>query len=133
MNAHSKGLLMLPSIIRISTVARLFTLTLIASMSLVMSSAQAAPCFGNAQSAYEYLLVQEKIETQVRDNKRVNINRASEAELVSLHGIGSSKAQAIILYREMFGAFNSVDELAKVKGIGAKTIEKNRSRLQVSD
>ncbi len=43
------------------------------------------------------------------------------------------KAQEIILYREMFGDFKSVDELTKVKGIGAKTIEKNRARLTVQE
>jgi competence protein ComEA len=33
----------------------------------------------------------------------------------------------------MFGGFKSVDELTKVKGIGAKTVEKNRRRLSVQD
>ena len=98
-----------------------------------MSAATAAPCFDNAQSAYEYLLSQENIDSQVRTQFTININRATESELTTLHGIGSSKAQAIILYREMFGSFKSVDELAKVKGIGAKTIEKNRSRLRVQE
>ncbi len=98
----------------------------------VNTSANAAPCFNDPQRAYDYLLAKEKSDLQARDEKVVDINRASEGELVSLHGIGSSKAQAIILYREMFGNFKTVDELTKVKGIGAKTVEKNRGRLRVT-
>ena len=103
------------------------------AFSMVFHSAQATPCFDNAQSAYNYLLAQENVETQALTQRSININRASESELTSLNGIGSSKAQAIILYREMFGDFKSVDELARVKGIGIKTIEKNRSRLRVQN
>ena len=99
----------------------------------MFNGAYAAPCFDNAQSAYNYLLTQENTQTQARDHSVVNINSASEGELVSLHGIGSSKAQAIILYRDMFGDFKNVDELSKVKGIGPKTLEKNRARLRVRD
>ena len=99
----------------------------------MLNSVQAAPCFDTPQRAYEYLLAQERAKTQARDQATVNINRASESELVSLNGIGSSKAQAIILYREMFGGFQTVDELVKVKGIGTKTVEKNRARLRVQD
>ena len=98
---------------------------------LALNNASAAQCFDNPQRAYEYLLAQEKSAVQARDQKIIDINRASEGELTSLHGIGSSKAQAIILYRDMFGDFKTVDELANVKGIGAKTIEKNRARLRV--
>ena len=100
---------------------------------LMLNNANAAPCFDNAQSAYRYLLAQETTQTQLRTQSIININRATEGELTLLHGIGSSKAQAIILYREMFGRFKTVDELTKVKGIGAKTIEKNRGRLTVQD
>lgn len=106
---------------------------LIVFISVIASSAQAAPCFDNPKSAYKYLLAQEKSETQARVQATVNINRATEGELVSLNGIGSNKAQEIILYREMFGDFKSVDELVKVKGIGAKTIEKNRARMRVGN
>ena len=100
---------------------------------LTLSNANAAPCFDNAQSAYNYLMTQETANIQARSQSIININRATEGELTLLHGIGSSKAQAIILYREMFGRFKTVDELTKVKGIGAKTIEKNRGRLTVQD
>ena len=100
---------------------------------LMLNNANADPCFDDPQRAYEYLIAKENAVTQAREQYTVNINRASEGELVSLNGIGSSKAQAIILYREMFGNFKAVDELAKVKGIGAKTVEKNRGRLSVQD
>ncbi|MGM8910324.1 ComEA family DNA-binding protein [Psychrobacter sp. 1U1] len=118
--------------------ALLINLVMIAALGFALfimmsNSANAAPCFDNPQSAYKYLLAQENAKTQARDQATVNINRAFEGELVSLNGIGSSKAQAIILYRDMFGDFKSVDELAKVKGIGAKTVEKNRGRLSVQD
>ena len=106
---------------------------LLLAVSSAVTSVHAAPCFDNPKHAYEYLLASEKLDIQAKTQTGVNINRASAGELTSLHGIGSSKAQAIILYREAFGDFKTVDELAKVKGIGTKTIEKNRSRLQVRD
>ncbi|KPL87989.1 hypothetical protein SE16_10775 [Ardenticatena maritima] len=51
----------------------------------------------------------------------VNINTATVAELDTLPGIGPSIAQRIIDYREQNGAFQTVDELKNVKGIGDKT------------
>lgn len=101
------------------------------AITAVINKAEAAPCFDNVQSAYNYLLTQENAQAQARDHSGVNINSASEGELTSLHGIGSNKAQAIILYREMFGDFKDVDDLSKVKGIGPKTLERNRARLGV--
>ena len=59
----------------------------------------------------------------------VNINPADATQLASLNGIGDSKAQAIIAHRQANGPFRSVDQLAEVKGIGLKTVEKNRDRL----
>ena len=102
-------------------------------MTLMLSEALAATCFASPQQAYASLLAQEAAQLQARTQTVVNINRAGEGELVSLHGIGSSKAQTIILYREMFGGFQTVDDLAKVKGIGQKTVEKNRARISVQD
>ncbi|MBN7770946.1 ComEA family DNA-binding protein [Marinobacter daepoensis] len=61
----------------------------------------------------------------------VNINTADVATLASLSGVGESKAQAIIDYREANGPFASVEALANVKGIGARTVEKNADRIAV--
>jgi len=63
----------------------------------------------------------------------LNINTASQEELQALTGIGPAKAAAIIEYRAANGPFASVDDLAKVKGIGAKTLEKLRDDLTVTD
>jgi competence protein ComEA len=62
----------------------------------------------------------------------ININTADAATLArEMKGIGDSKARAIVEHRQKNGAFRSVDELALVKGIGAKTLENNRARLTV--
>lgn len=63
----------------------------------------------------------------------VNLNTADAATLQSeLVGIGATKAQAIVAYREEHGNFASVDELLEVKGIGEATLEKNRDKLSVN-
>jgi len=61
----------------------------------------------------------------------ININSADVTTLVSLDGIGESKARAIIEYRETHGPFASIEDLAQVKGIGVRTVEKNADRLTV--
>ena len=138
MNATNKSLLTTYSFIKwqhanLFKNAAIFLVGIVSIMAMLSHPVLAAPCFDNAQSAYNYLLTQETAQSQARTQTSININRATEAELVALDGVGSSKAQAIILYREMFGGFKSVDELTKVKGIGAKTVEKNRRRLSVQD
>ena len=62
----------------------------------------------------------------------VNINTADATTIAArLNGIGMAKAEAIVAYREQHGAFKSVDQLAEVKGVGLKTLEKNRDLLSV--
>ena len=61
----------------------------------------------------------------------ININTADVAPLASLNGIGQSKAEAIVAYREANGPFAVTADLANVKGIGERTIEKNAARLTV--
>jgi len=61
----------------------------------------------------------------------ININSASEAELDKLPGIGPVKAKAIVEERKKNGPFKSVEDIKRVKGIGAATLEKLKSEITV--
>ena len=64
----------------------------------------------------------------------VNINSAdAKAIAKALNGIGKVKSAAIVQYREEHGAFGSVDELTKVRGVSHKIVEKNREDILLSD
>jgi competence protein ComEA len=61
----------------------------------------------------------------------VNVNTADAKTLAKeLNGIGLSKAEAIVAYREKNGPFKSADDLTKVQGIGAKTVERIKADLR---
>ncbi len=62
----------------------------------------------------------------------ININTASVEQLTELNGVGEAKAKAIVAYRDEHGAFKSLDQLAEVKGIGLKTVEKNRDMITLA-
>lgn len=60
----------------------------------------------------------------------VNVNLATaEAIAAGMVGIGQAKAEAIVEYRKQHGPFKSVDDLLQVKGIGEKTLARNRERV----
>ena len=61
----------------------------------------------------------------------ININTASKEDLMTLTGIGETKAGVIIEYREQNGGFKSVDELTKVGGIGEKTLSKFIDKIDI--
>lgn len=61
----------------------------------------------------------------------INVNRATAKELDKLPGIGPVIASRIIEYRKVNGYFQSVDDLKKVQGIGASTLEKFKSKIRV--
>lgn len=63
----------------------------------------------------------------------VNINKADANTISnSLLGIGQKKAEEIVKFRTENGPFKAVDELTNVKGIGVKTVEKNRKDILLS-
>lgn len=65
---------------------------------------------------------------------KVNINTADAATLAEhVKGVGLKKAEAIVQYRKDNGPFKSVEDLAKVTGIGDETVEKNRAILSVNN
>ena len=61
----------------------------------------------------------------------VNINTADAQGLTKLKGIGPKKAEAIVAWRKANGNFKTIDQLADVKGIGAKTVEANRAHIRL--
>ena len=72
----------------------------------------------------------EKIQ-QNREEKKININTATEQELESLKGIGPATAKNIIRYREEYGGFSSIEEIKNVKRIGDKIFEKIKANICV--
>jgi len=60
----------------------------------------------------------------------VNINTAdAQALAAGLTGVGVVRAEEIVRYREAYGPFSTVEELAEVTGIGKSTLDNNRSRI----
>lgn len=65
---------------------------------------------------------------------QVDINHADAKALAEgLSGIGLAKAEAIVAYRTEHGPFKNVQQLDKVKGIGKKTLERNRDVIVLGD
>lgn len=63
--------------------------------------------------------------------EKVNINRASKEELMTLSGIGESRAEAILQYRTEHGTFASIEDLKNVSGIKDGIYEKIKDKITV--
>lgn len=64
--------------------------------------------------------------------EKININTATAAELMTLSGIGESRASDIIAYREENGGFQSIEDIMNVSGIKEATFEKIKDQITVS-
>ena len=65
------------------------------------------------------------------DTQEVNINSADAQSIAeSLNGIGLKKAEAIVAWRTEHGNFTDLASIDQVKGIGQKTVEKNKEFIQ---
>ena len=65
---------------------------------------------------------------------QINVNTAPVEELAQvLDGVGQSRAQAIVDYREQYGEFTNVEDLMDVRGIGPSVIETNKDRIAFKD
>lgn len=63
---------------------------------------------------------------------KVNINTARKEELMTLTGIGETRAEAILAYRQENGGFQAPEDLMQVEGIKEKTFEKLRDQITVN-
>lgn len=87
----------------------------------------------------EQIYVEKKVSTGSAASRKstaafngiLNINRATAKDLDKLPGIGPVIAGRIIEFRKVNGAFQSIDDLRKVQGIGASTLEKFKSKIRV--
>ncbi|WP_286235586.1 ComEA family DNA-binding protein [Thalassotalea sediminis] len=62
---------------------------------------------------------------------KIALNKADAEQLSTLKGIGVKKAQAIILYRQQMGEFQTLEDLLNVKGIGKKVLADNQAVLML--
>ena len=71
------------------------------------------------------------VTTTKKQKEKININEAPLEELMELNGLGESKAKKIIDYRNKVGKFESIDDLLKVDGIGAKTFDNIKEYIEI--
>jgi len=63
------------------------------------------------------------------EQKMVNINTAGVSELTTLPGIGESRAESIVAYREQHGSFARIEDIMKISGIKGAAYEKIKDRI----
>lgn len=76
----------------------------------------------------------QKLSGSVSENEEtnlVNINTADESQLCTLSGVGSSRAQSIIAYRQEHGAFQKIEDIMNVEGIKEGLFQKIRDNITV--
>lgn len=68
---------------------------------------------------------------EIKTNNKISINNATKEELMTLNGIGESKADAIIKYRQENGKFNNLEDIKNVSGISDNTYEKIKEDISL--
>lgn len=101
--------------------------------------AQITACLENGNSLIEqdkYSKIDDKDEgnnnvKSESSNTLININKATKSEFMTLPGIGESKAESILKYREAYGNFKSIEEIKNVSGIGDALFEQIQALIIV--
>ena len=75
--------------------------------------------------------IEELANATISGNGKVNINRASKEELMTLPGVGASRAESIIQYREEQGTFKSIEDIMHISGIKEALFEKIKELITV--
>ena len=75
--------------------------------------------------------IEETTVNNVASSERLNLNKATEQELMKLRGIGESKAKQIIEYRNKNGGFRSIEDIMKIKGIKKSAFNKIKDNIYV--
>ena len=88
---------------------------------------------GKEITADEIGIVSETVTPAEEILGKVAINTANMAELMTLSGIGESRAADIIKYREENGDFSRIEDIMLVSGIGEKTFEEIKEQITVGE
>jgi competence protein ComEA len=103
---------------------------------LTASTASAKPAAVKAAAAAPAAAAKDDDEPRARGGKKsvtgkLNLNSASDEQLQMLPGVGPSKSERIIAWRQKNGGFKRVADLRKVKGFGYKTLKKLEPYLDI--
>ena len=67
----------------------------------------------------------------IEQENKINLNTASKEQLMTLSGVGSSRADAIIAYRKEYGGFGSIEDIMKIEGIKEGVFKKMKDKITV--
>lgn len=95
------------------------------------TATEAAPVVSDEAPAEETAAAEEPSAQEMVTDGKININTAGSELLVQLDGIGEKTAQKIIDYRETNGAFQSIEDIMLVNGIGEKKFEAIKDKICV--
>lgn len=75
--------------------------------------------------------ISETISEEAEDDGKINLNKATKEELMTLPGVGASRADSIIQYRNENGGFKSIEEIMQISGIKEGLFEKIKDLIKV--
>ena len=76
-------------------------------------------------------IIGEDVQMDSKEDSKININKATKEELMTLPGVGESRAESIIKYREGQGAFGSIEDIMQVSGIKEGLFEKIKDLITI--
>ena len=107
-------------------------------LSVLMTCAFSAEALGDPEAASKGVslsprsqVLQSSVNPKNQPIEKIDLNKAEANELAhSIKGIGVKRAEAIVKYREVHGAFKSIADLAYVPGLGSNFVKKNTVKLE---
>lgn len=142
---HVCGAVQLPGVYELKSGARIYEAVALAGG---MRADAAAEYVNQAQLLTDGQQVYIPTETEVQQNTvgsleiaepegtdhsgKVNLNTASKEELMTLNGIGETRAESILAYRDANGGFQTIEDLMKVEGIKEGVFDKIKDRITVN-
>ena len=110
-----------------------FSILLLLVAFLVASPSMASPLVSEVTNETSNVVMEELNANTVASNQaHININTASATEIAgAMKGVGLKKADAIVAYRKTHGPFKTIESLTAVKGMGNKTLLRNKGVIRI--